>query len=194
MDLNEVIKKRRSIRKYKQDNVSEQVLIRLIEAARLAPSAANLQPLEYLVVNDKKHCKDIFKTLSWAGYIKPEGNPKEGEEPTAYIIVLVNSKIKSNSYEYDVGAAVENILLAAINEGLGSCWVGTIDKERIRKCFHLPEYLLIDSVIALGYPSEASVIEEAKDSIKYWKDDHAMMHVPKRKMTDILHLIRETDK
>ena len=193
MHLSEAIEKRRSIRKFKQDNVSEQVLIRLIETARLAPSAANLQPLEYLVVNDKKHCQEIFNTLSWAGYIKPHGNPEAGEEPTAYIIVLANTNIRSDYYKYDVGAAVENILLSALNEGLGSCWIGTVDRESIRKTFHLPGHLVIDSVIALGYPSEAPVVEEAQDSIKYWKDDQANMHVPKRKMTDICHLIRETD-
>ena len=66
-----------------------ELLKKFVDAARLAPSAANLQPLEFLIVDDKDLCGKIFKTLSWAVYIKPRWTPAENERPVSYIIMLV---------------------------------------------------------------------------------------------------------
>ncbi len=183
----EIILKRRSIRRFQQRLIPFEVLEKLVNAARVAPSASNLQPLEYVVVNDKDLLPEIYSTLKWAGYIAPKGNPPEGEKPTAYIVVLVNIRISDSGYERDVGAAVENILLAALEEGIGSCWIGSINKKRLRKILNIPHFLAIDSVIALGYSTESPLMEEMTNSIKYWKDESGTLHVPKRKLKDILH-------
>ena len=90
MDIYETICQRRTVRRYKQDAIPEDILKKLINAARIAPSAANLQPVEYVIVNDKETVEKVFPTLKWAGYIAPAGNPPEGERPTAYLVVLVN--------------------------------------------------------------------------------------------------------
>ncbi|MDI6917987.1 MAG: nitroreductase family protein, partial [Thermoplasmatales archaeon] len=132
--------------------------------------------------------------LKWVGYIAPKGNPPAGKRPTAYIVVLVNKKIVPSNYERDVGASVENILLTALENSIGTCWIGTVDKKKLRKALNIPEYIIIDSVIALGFPDESPVMEEMTDSVKYWKDEKNVLHVPKRKLNDIMHINRHGEK
>ena len=186
MDIMDIIKGRRTIRKYKQDRIDRAILTDLIDGARLAPSAANLQPLEYIVVDQPDLLDQVFDTLSWAGYIAPHGNPKEGEKPIAYIIVLVTGK--SGAFTgHDVGAAVQNILLGAWSYGIGSCWFGSVKRDKLAQALDISDDVKIDSVIALGYPAEKSVWEEEQGSIKYYKDKDNVLHVPKRKLSDICH-------
>lgn len=185
---------RRSIRRFQQKQISIQVLQKLINAGRVAPSGGNLQPIEYLIVNNEKLLPKIFATLKWAGYIAPKGEPPAGKRPVAYIVVLVNKKITSSNYERDVGAAVENILLTALENDIGTCWIGTVDKKKLRKILNTPEHIIIDSVIALGYLDEAPVMEEMADSIKYWKDENDVLHVPKRRLNAIMHINRYGEK
>lgn len=182
-----IITKRRSIRRFRQEPISSVTLKKLVNAARVAPSASNLQPLEYIVVDDKNLLHEVFTTLRWASYIAPKGDPPEGKKPTAYVVVLVNKEISNSGYERDVGAAVENILLAALEEGIGSCCIGSINKKRLRKILNIPHFLAIDSVIALGYSAECPVMEEMTNSIEYWKDESGILHVPKRKLKNVFH-------
>ena len=125
--------------------------------------------------------------MKWAGYITPRGNPKPGYEPTAYIIVLANATIRAKGYEWDAGAAIEHIILTAWEEGIGSCWIASLDREYVRKIFKVPESYLIDSVVALGYPAEQPIIEKFKGSVKYWQDEENQLHVPKRALESIIH-------
>jgi nitroreductase len=187
MDVEGVIEKRRSIRRFRQRAISLDVLKRLVNAARLAPSGANLQPLEYVIVTDVSACNKIFEGLKWAGYLKPEWRPSKDERPTAYIVVLADRE-RSSYYEIDVGLAAENIMLLATSYGLGSCMLRSIDREEIRRLFSIPGRLYIDSVIALGYPAEEPVIEDLEDSVRYWRDKNEVLHVPKRKLEEILHI------
>lgn len=106
----------------------------------------------------------------------------------AYIVTLVNTTVKKKGSEYDVGAAMENMILAAWKEGLGSCWIISVQKEKIAEILRIPEGYKVDSVLALGYPAENPVVEELKDSVRYWKDKEAVLHVPKRNLKDIIHL------
>jgi len=158
-----LIKSRRSIRQFKQDPIPERELVDCVDAARLAPSAANLQPLEYILVTDRKQVEAIFPLLKWAAYIKKWSN-------------------------HDAGAAIENFMLAALSKGIGSCWLASVDRESIRKIYRIPEQYSIDSVIALGYPAEKPIVETAGDSIRYWKDKNLVLHVPKRSIKTILHI------
>jgi len=188
MEVYEAIIGRRSIRRFKQWPISREFLRKLVNAARLAPSALNLQPCEYIIVDHPKILDDVFSALGWASYIAPEGNPREGERPVAYIVVLVNTKKRETGGEVDAAAAIENILLAAYAEGVGTCWVGSVNRERLRGILGIPERCRIDSVIALGYIADVPVTEEMKDSARYWKDEKGMLHVPKRNVQDILHI------
>jgi nitroreductase len=183
----DILTKRRSIRRFKQNPISEEILKKMVDTARFAPSAANLQPLEFIIVNNPKTCSKIFNTLSWAGYIKPAWKPSPDEKPTAYIIILVKNK-ENLWYQRDSSFAGSNIVHYAESNNIGSCILCKIDKKKIREILNIPEEVIIDSVIALGYKSEKSVTEELRDSIKYYRDEKQIMHVPKRKLEDILHI------
>ena len=186
MSVYEMILKRRTIRKFKQDNVGKDVLEKLVDAARFAPSGANLQPIKYRIVNEPSEVAEVFKHLKWAAYISPEGTPGEGEEPTAYIIILADSEIRTGGYELDIGAAAQNIFLAALEEGIGTCWIGSVNRDKVRAILNISEKFAINSVIALGYPAESPMVEEEEGSIKYYKDENGVLHVPKRKLKDII--------
>ena len=112
MDVYTAIVSRRSIRRFQQKPIAVEVLMKLVDTGRLAPSAANLQPLEYMIVTDVTLCAAVFSTLGWAGYLKPRWTPAVSERPTAYVIILVH---KDTGFDpaHDVGLAAENIMLAA---------------------------------------------------------------------------------
>ena len=188
MTIHELIVSRRTIRQYQPRPIDRAVLERLVDAGRLAPSAANLQPLEFYIVDDPALRAKVFPCLKWAAYIQPAGNPKPGREPAAYLFVLVNMKIREIMFEYDVGAAVENIGLSALGDGIGSCWLISIDKPKLAEVLGIPAEYRIDSAIALGFPAETSTAEEFKDSPRYWKDEAGGFHVPKRKRADVMHV------
>lgn len=176
---------RRSIRRFKQNKVSREILKKMVNAARLAPSAANLQPLEFVIVDEKETCSKVFDSLSWAGYLK-DWSPSLEESPTAYIIILAKDE-KNPWYIRDVSFAAANIVLTAENEGIGSCILCKIDKEKIRDTLKIPEDIIIDTVVAIGYKAESPVVEDLTESIKYWKDSKDVLHVPKRKLEDITY-------
>jgi len=187
MKIYDAILLRRSIRRFKQDSIHIKLLKKLVNAGRLAPSAANLQPLEYIIVHDNELCSKIFETLSWAAYIKPKWTPSKQEKPTAYIIILVVD-INNKYYMRDVGVATENIVLAAEEENIGSCILCNIERDRIKEILNIPKQIEVDSVIALGYKAEHPIIEDLKESVKYWRDEQGILHVPKRKLEHILHI------
>jgi nitroreductase len=186
-DLYELAVSRRSIRQFKPEALPDGLLDRLVNAARLAPSAANMQPLEFVVVTDAGLKRDVFPCLKWAAYIAPAGDPAPGHEPAAYVVTLVNTGVREKMYEYDVGAAVENMILAAWAEGVGSCWLLSIDRDRLRDLLNIPASYRIDCVLALGYPAEEPEAAAFDESCKYWKDGQGRLHVPKRSLEDILH-------
>lgn len=189
MKVYNVALKRRSIRRFKQKRIPYYILKKLIDAARLAPSAANLQPCEFILVDKKEKVKKIFPALKWAGYIQPEGNPPKGKQPTAYIVALINKKKRPLEVlsEADAAAAIENILLVAEDEGLGSCWLGAIDRDKIRRILRVPEFCEVRYMVALGYPDEKPKVEKLTDSVKYWKDKKGRLHLPKRGLKEVLH-------
>ncbi|MCU0642910.1 MAG: nitroreductase family protein [bacterium] len=187
MNVYDLILKRRTIRRFKQQQIDATLLKKIVNAGRLAPSGANLQPLEFVVINNQELVELVFPKVKWAGYIAPAGDPPEGARPVAYILVLINTAIKPKHGQVDAAAAIENMILTALDDGIGSCWMGAIDREQLRALLHIPPKYDIDSVLALGYPDESPVIEDMENSIRYWKDEKGALHVPKRKLEDIIH-------
>ena len=189
MDVEEAIYERRTIRRFKQDPIPIETLKKLIDLARIAPMARNIQALEFVIVQNPENVEKIFTMIRFAGSLpENERKPEPGREPTAYIVVMINTDIKQEYVDFDVGAAVENILLGAVKYGIGCCWMGNIDKDKIQNYLKIPQKYVIKHVISLGYPDEVSVMESFKDSFKYWKDDDCM-HVPKRNLDDIIYKI-----
>ena len=186
MSTYELIRSRRTIRKFQQKVIEREQLEKMVDAARLAPSGANMQPLKYIIVDEADKVEQIFKLVKWAAYIAPAGNPREEERPVAYIIILVDKEIRESGYELDAGAAAQNIFLTALEEGIGSCWMGAIDRDGIRKLLNIPDRYLINTLAALGYPAESPVPEDENGSIRYYKDEKGVLHVPKRKLEDVM--------
>lgn len=190
MELEEIIFKRRTIRRFKQDPIPLDILKKLIDFARVAPMATNRQALEFIIIQKDDVRQQLFPLVNWAALLpKDERTPEKGREPTAYIIVLVNTEIKRTYFDFDVGAAVENLLLGAVHFGLGCCWMGNINAKKIRELFEIPDYYDIKHVISLGYPDEVAIIEPYKGSFNYWKDEEGTIHVPKRDLNDIIFKI-----
>lgn len=183
----ELILTRRSIRKFKQRPISVGFLNRLVNAARLAPSGANLQPLEFIVIRDKKMLERVFATLAWAGYIAPCGTPRQGERPAAYIVTVVNTAIRKENYQWDAAAAIENMILTSWAAGVGSCWIGSISRLALGRILNIPREFIIDSVLALGFPAERPELERLDAGCKYWKDAKGRLHVPKRDFSRVVH-------
>jgi nitroreductase len=187
MDLYKLILKRRSIRLFKQKKVPLSIIKKSIDAARLAPSAANLQFIEYLIVDDKVLRDKIFALTRWAGYLWPKRVPPKDKRPTAYIIILINNKKTKNPDLRDIGAASQSIILSLLYFGLGTCWIASIDRAAIRKLMKIPRKFEIDSVIAIGYADEAPKLETSSKNVKYWLDKRGRLHVPKRPLKSIVH-------
>ncbi len=193
MELWEAIRLRRSVRAFAQDELDQAVLSEMIEAARLAPAAANLQPLEYLVVTQPELREQVFACLKWAAYIAPKGNPPEGKRPTAYVAVLARQDyLPPVGSDYDVGAAVMSMLLAGVARGVAGCWIKSVNTPKLREVLALPEGLALDSVVALGRPAESPAQvdlapeQEGREAIRYWRDETGQHFVPKRARAAIL--------
>ncbi len=181
----EKITSRRTIRKYLQKDVPENILTRCVDAARLSPCTANLQPLKYIIINDRDLRKKVFSAMRWAGYL-PEYRPTEKEAPAAYIVILLDKNIRENVGN-DAGIAAMSICMVAYDEGLSSCMHGAFDRERMREILNIPESLDIVLAVSLGYAADQPVVDVVKnDDIRYWLDENKTLHVPKRSLESIV--------
>jgi nitroreductase len=186
--VRELILKNRSYRRfYQNESISTETLRELIDLARLSPSAANLQPLAFVVSNGNEGNEKIFRNLSWAAYLKDWDGPSEGERPSAYIIILGDTSI-SKSFSVNHGIAAQSILIGAAELDLGGCIFGSINRNKLREDLSISDQFEILLVIALGKPRETVIIEEIEKNgdIKYWRDKDNRHHVPKRKLDDII--------
>ena len=186
--LQELIRKNRSYRRFYQEHIiSGDVLNDLVDKARISSSAANLQPLRYIIVNDQETNELIFSTLRWAGYLPDWKGPSEGEKPSAYIVMLGDREFPKFQ-QFDGGIAAQSILLGATELGLGGCIFASVDRERLQNDLEIPPALEIIVVIALGKPKEMVVLEEVNSAgdIKYWRDEKQLHHVPKRQLNEII--------
>lgn len=187
-DLMELLKTRRTYRRFEQKDIPEEVINEILTAARLASSAANRQPLSYIVIKEPKAVADVFGYTKWAGALPPEvGQPKENERPRIFIAVVENLNINGDC-DTDAGLAISNMTLAAWNRGVGSCMIGACNKPALSEMFGLTQQQKLHTVVAFGYPSHKSHIVdiESPDQFKYYLDDNRDYVVPKRKLEDVV--------
>lgn len=178
----------RSYRRFAENqSIDTETLTSLVDLARLTPSAANLQPLKYILSNTPERNEAVFSTLGWAGYLPDWPGPVEGERPSAYIIVLCDTQI-SKQAGCDHGIAAQTILLGATELGLGGLMFGSIKRDQLRMQLEIDERYDILLVIALGKPIEEVVLEDVgpDGNIKYYRDDKAVHHVPKRSLEEVI--------
>lgn len=184
--IRELALKNRSYRRfYGEKKIELAVLHELVDIARNTPSGANRQPILYRLVCDGQTNAKVYDCLGWAGYYKDWDGPEITERPSAYILMVTDKNVNP---QWDEGIAGQTILLAAVEKGLGGCFLGNIQKEKLAEILKLPENLKIDLCIALGYPKEAVVLEDipGDGDIHYYRDENQVQHVPKKQLCDII--------
>ncbi len=173
MDLMEAIKGRRSIRKYKPDPVPEEVLQTLMEAVRWAPSWANTQCWELIVVKDPGVKSELATTL-------PKGNPALSSMVEApMVLVLCGKKGTSGFYRgqavtdkgdwlmFDTGIAMQTVCLAAYSLGLGTVVVGMFDHKKAEEILRVPQHIEVVAMTPLGYPATGGSTPKRKDKSEF---------------------------
>lgn len=193
----DLVKKNRSYRRFNENRkITLNSLKQLVNLGRLSASAANRQPLKYILSCDSATNDKIFPCIGWAAYLKDWKGPEKGERPAAYIIMLGDTTI-SNEFWCDHGIAGQSILLGATEMGLGGCFIGAINKDKLRQELNIAPELTIMLIIALGEPAEEVVIESTADTdgnIRYWRDETGNHHVPKRPLNEVILAAYPEDK
>jgi len=155
MDVLEAIKGRRSIRAFKGEDVSEEIVEKLVDAARWAPSAGNIQPWEFVIVRKAKIKRRLAEAALWQSFI---------EDAPVVIVVCANEARSSQGYGargktlyciQDTAAAIQNILLAAYSLGLGTCWVGAFREEETKGILKIPDGIRPVAIIPVGHSAES---------------------------------------
>jgi len=186
--LRNLVLKNRSYRRFHQAvRIQRQQLLDLVDLARLSPSAGNLQPLKFLLSSDEETNAKIFPHLRWAAYLKEWTGPREGDRPSAYIVIFGDTYI-SPAIGPDHGIAAQSILLGATEAGLGGCIIASIDRSGLKESLSIEDGLEILLVIAIGEPAETVELETVGPGgdIRYWRDQNRVHHVPKRRLEDLI--------
>lgn len=189
--MRETIAKVRTFRRFnEEERLNVEILHQLIDLARLGGSARNQQSWQYSVVHTRELCDKVFPCLGWAGYLPEWKGPEMGERPSAYVLCFLNRNwLKGSEGEahFDLGIATQNLLLGAMDLGIGGCRIGAFN-PRLEQVFEIPDHLQLSLVVALGRPRETVIIEECGDEgdIRYWRDENGCHHVPKRSLQNCL--------
>jgi nitroreductase len=184
----DLVKSNRSCRRFDNSHkIDQQTVKELIDLARLSASAANNQPLKYIISTDEEKNENIFSCLGWAAYLTKWEGPVKEERPSAYIVLMGDTLVAKNFW-CDHGIAAQTILLGAREQGLAGCMFGAIDKKKLTAHFNIADHLEILLVISLGKPAETIQIDDLGEggSIKYWRDEDQVQHVPKRGLEDLI--------
>jgi len=187
--LLDVIMTRRSIRRFRQQPVSRDDLIDIVRAGAGAASAGDKQPWEFVLVDEPAQVAKVTECLRWLGEA-----PAQGERPTAHIVVLCGSAGGGWTATADAAAASQNILLAAWAKGIGSCWIGSVERERLASVLGLPAPSTAFSVIALGYPAEEPQVVEVEGEPIAQRDASGRLVVQKRRLETVLHIGRYSSR
>ena len=152
MSVLKIIQKRRSMRKYKKDTIPEDVLQRVIEAARLAPSGKNYQPWKFILVQDEELKEKLARASAEQSFM--------AEAPVIIVACGFPDESYSSmgrymkSWPVDVTIALEHLILQAEEEGLGTCWIGSFEEEEVKSILNVPENVRVLALTPLGYPNE----------------------------------------
>ncbi len=172
MDVFEAIRNRRVVRQFKPEIIPDEILYKILEAARWAPSPFNTQPWEFVIIKSKETLRAISRFARYSGYLE--------EAPMAIAVVVPHIDGKFAWIEnigepkFAAAMAVQNIMLAAWESGIGTCWV-SIDREKVAEIIKVPKTYFVLTVIPLGYPDkpqqqrDENYRKELKELIYYEK-------------------------
>ena len=153
MEVMEAIKERRSVRAYEPREVEEEKLMQVLEAGRLSPSASNRQERRFVVVKDAGRRKLLSEAAKNQKFV--------AEAP---VVIVACAAVDTDyvmmcgqlAYPIDTAIAVDHMTLQAVEEGLGTCWIGAFDEERVKKILFIPEEVRVVSLLPIGYPADVS--------------------------------------
>jgi len=151
MDVSEAIRKRCSVRQFRDGNgiIPDDKIHRILEAARWAPSPFNIQPWEFIIIKSKETLKAISKYARYSGYIS--------EAPLAIAVIVPPANPKFSWVEsigepkFAAAMAVQNMMLAAWEMGIGTCWV-SIERDKVAEILNVPKTHYVLTVLPFGYP------------------------------------------
>lgn len=144
MDVFEAIQRRHSVRAYESKPIPEEKLVKILEAGRLAPSASNIQPWHFIVVRDEEKRRRLARAR-WAKFLA---------EAPVVIVGCGDRRASPKWFMVDVAIAMQNMVLTATSEGLGTCWVGSFNEVEVRELLKIPERYEVVALLAVGYPRE----------------------------------------
>jgi nitroreductase len=150
MSLLDIIFNRASVRRYTSEPVSEEVLRNILEAGRRAPSAMNAQPWHFIVVTEQ-NLKEQLSKRRWTGFMKD----------ATFVVVGCGEKMNHWS-TIDVAIALQNMVIAAEAQGLGSCWVGDFDQTELKEMLGLSDNLHVIAMVSFGHPAEKPAPRDKK--------------------------------
>ena len=162
MDIFEAIKKRRSIRRYKDKDVEEDKLKKILDAARLAPSASNRQEWRFVIVKDNERKRYLCKAAKNQSFVE--------EAP---VVIACCAKTDNHimtcgqlCYPIDVAIAIGHITLCAVSLGIGTCWVGAFYENEVKAVLSIPEEVRVVELLTMGYPKDDAVLSKNRIALK----------------------------
>jgi nitroreductase len=152
VDVYKAIALRKSVRKYEERDVDEEIIQKLLEAARLAPSASNRQEWRFVVVRDAKMRNKLMAAADNQKFV--------AKAPVVLACCAETNnhvmKCKQQSYPIDVAIAVDHITLCAVEEGLGTCWIGAFNEDQVKELLNIPKHIRVVELLTIGYPKDPS--------------------------------------
>jgi nitroreductase len=158
MNVMDAIKARKSVRSYLEKPIEEEKLTSVLEAGRLAPSASNRQEWRFIIVRDKTKRKKVSDAASRQGFV--------GDAPAIIVACAETDEhlmmCGQQCYPIDVAIALDHITLAAVEKGLGTCWIGAFEEGQVREILGIPNEIRVVGLMPIGYPADPSVKEKTR--------------------------------
>ena len=167
MDIYEVIRTRKSVRSFERRPIEQEKLARILEAVRIAPSASNRQEWRFVIVQDEQVRRDLAAAANNQAFV--------GEAAAVIVCCAATSDhvmpCGVPSHAVDVSIAIDHLTLAATAEGLGTCWIGAFDPEKVKAILGIPEEVVVVELLPIGYPADPSPKQknrlELSEIVKY---------------------------
>ncbi|MBR4304470.1 MAG: nitroreductase family protein [Clostridia bacterium] len=191
MSFKDLVIKNRSYRGFDETvKITRQQLEELVDCARLAPAAQNIQPLKYYLSCDSEINGIIQPLTRWAGALPDHNLPYEGHRPTAFIVICFDKTIGGEEpakFMKDVGICAQTIMLAAAYQDINGCMIGAFSAEKVTQALSLPSHLHPVLILALGKGDEdIKIVEVQNGATKYYRDQNDTHYVPKRSLAEEL--------
>ena len=158
MDVYQAIRARKSVRAFRDQEVDDETLTRLFEAVRLAPSAKNSQEWRFVVVRDR----DTRERIATEG----AGQAFIGRAPVLVVCCAETEgrtmRGGQQAYPIDVAIAIDHLTLAAVAEGLGTCWIGAYDESKVKDILGIPRAIRVVELLPLGYPVDPAAVDKSR--------------------------------